>query len=116
MIIQTVDTSVSAESCEELFIPINPSSGVSSSFILYLFPGCIFCYIWCIWGKGSRLKRQQLGLAGCEILVNGSASHAELQKLRARLDLIKNATRKLGGVYICEFVHEHLMLQDRVDN
>jgi NAD+ synthase (glutamine-hydrolysing) len=72
-ILSTLDTSVAAETCEELFTPSNPS--------VYS------------------------GLNGAEIILNGSASHCELQKLRTRLDLIKNATRKLGGIYVCECLH-----------
>ncbi|KAL2433585.1 Glutamine-dependent NAD(+) synthetase [Exophiala dermatitidis] len=41
-----------------------------------------------------------MGLNGCEIILNSSASHAELRKLRTRLDLISNSTRKLGGIYV----------------
>lgn len=41
-----------------------------------------------------------MGLNGVEIVLNSSASHAELRKLRRRLDLIANSTRKLGGIYL----------------
>lgn len=41
-----------------------------------------------------------LSLNGAEVILNSSASHAELRKLRARLDLISNSTRKLGGIYV----------------
>lgn len=41
-----------------------------------------------------------LGLNGAEVILNSSASHAELRKLRTRLDLISNSTRKLGGIYV----------------
>jgi NAD+ synthase (glutamine-hydrolysing) len=41
-----------------------------------------------------------MGLNGVEIILNSSASHAELRKLRTRLDLISNSTRKVGGVYV----------------
>lgn len=41
-----------------------------------------------------------MGLNGVEIILNSSASHAELRKLRTRLDLIQNCTRKLGGIYV----------------
>ncbi|KAI5859874.1 glutamine-dependent NAD(+) synthetase with GAT domain-containing protein [Durotheca rogersii] len=68
MILSTPDTAVTCESCEELFVPLNPS---------------IFS-----------------GLNGAEITLNSSASHAELRKLRTRLELIANSTRKLGGVYV----------------
>ncbi|KND93209.1 Glutamine-dependent NAD(+) synthetase [Tolypocladium ophioglossoides CBS 100239] len=68
MILSTPDTAVACESCEELFVPLNPS---------------IFT-----------------GLNGAEITLNSSASHAELRKLRTRLELISNSTRKLGGIYI----------------
>ncbi|KAF2672462.1 NAD+ synthase [Microthyrium microscopicum] len=41
-----------------------------------------------------------MGLNGCEIILNSSASHAELRKLNTRIDLIANCTRKLGGIYV----------------
>ena len=41
-----------------------------------------------------------LGLNGVEIIANGSASHHELRKLNTRLDLIRSATAKGGGVYL----------------
>ncbi|TQN70155.1 Glutamine-dependent NAD(+) synthetase [Colletotrichum shisoi] len=66
MILSTLDTAVSCETCEEMFSPLNPSTF--------------------------------LGLNGAEIILNSSASHAELRKLKTRLDLISNSTRKLGGI------------------
>ena len=41
-----------------------------------------------------------LGLDGIEIITNGSASHHQLRKLNQRLDLIRSATTKSGGVYL----------------
>ncbi|KAI0538523.1 NAD+ synthase [Xylaria digitata] len=41
-----------------------------------------------------------MSLNGVEILLNSSASHAELRKLKTRLDLIANSTRKTGGCYV----------------
>ena len=41
-----------------------------------------------------------LGLNGIEIIANGSGSHHELRKLNTRVDLIRNATSKSGGVYL----------------
>lgn len=41
-----------------------------------------------------------LGLDGVEIIANGSASHHELRKLGQRLDLIRSASAKNGGVYL----------------
>lgn len=41
-----------------------------------------------------------LSLGGAEILANGSASHHELRKLRRRLELIRAAGEKSGGVYV----------------
>ncbi|KAI0514344.1 NAD+ synthase [Xylaria bambusicola] len=41
-----------------------------------------------------------MSLNGCEIILNSSASHAELRKLKTRLDLIANSTRKAGGCYV----------------
>uniref|UniRef100_A0A383W8A4 Glutamine-dependent NAD(+) synthetase n=1 Tax=Tetradesmus obliquus TaxID=3088 RepID=A0A383W8A4_TETOB len=41
-----------------------------------------------------------LALAGVEVISNGSGSHHQLRKLDTRLDLIKGATAKAGGVYM----------------
>ncbi|KAL4066030.1 hypothetical protein V8B97DRAFT_1864885 [Scleroderma yunnanense] len=41
-----------------------------------------------------------MGLDGVEIFTNSSGSHHELRKLHTRVDLIKEATLKLGGVYL----------------
>ncbi|MCJ1223775.1 glutamine-dependent NAD(+) synthetase [Toensbergia leucococca] len=38
--------------------------------------------------------------AGVEIFTNSSGSHHELRKLKTRMDLIIEATRKCGGVYL----------------
>jgi len=40
------------------------------------------------------------GLDGVEIIANGSGSHHQLRKLNQRVDLIRNATAKSGGVYL----------------
>ena len=62
------DTTLGAETCEELFTPENPG---------------IF-----------------LGLGGAEILANGSGSHHTLGKIRRRLELITETTKKNGGLYL----------------
>lgn len=41
-----------------------------------------------------------MGLDGVEIFMNSSGSHHELRKLYRRVELIKEATLKLGGVYL----------------
>ncbi|KAF6262108.1 glutamine-dependent NAD(+) synthetase with GAT domain-containing protein [Scenedesmus sp. NREL 46B-D3] len=41
-----------------------------------------------------------LALAGVEIISNGSGSHHQLRKLDTRLNLIRGATAKAGGVYM----------------
>ncbi|KAG0167386.1 glutamine-dependent NAD(+) synthetase [Apophysomyces sp. BC1034] len=41
-----------------------------------------------------------MGLDGVEIFTNSSGSHHELRKLNTRIDLIKSATEKVGGVYL----------------
>ncbi|KAF9005960.1 hypothetical protein BDQ17DRAFT_1352471 [Cyathus striatus] len=41
-----------------------------------------------------------MGLDGVEIFTNSSGSHHELRKLHTRVDLIKEATLKLGGIYL----------------
>lgn len=40
------------------------------------------------------------GLDGCEIISNSSGSHHELRKLNTRVDLIREATLKAGGIYL----------------
>ncbi|EIW79283.1 glutamine-dependent NAD(+) synthetase with GAT domain-containing protein [Coniophora puteana RWD-64-598 SS2] len=41
-----------------------------------------------------------MGLDGVEIFTNSSGSHHELRKLYTRVELLKEATLKLGGVYL----------------
>lgn len=41
-----------------------------------------------------------MGLDGVEIFTNSSASHHEIRKLSTRVELIKEATLKLGGIYL----------------
>lgn len=41
-----------------------------------------------------------LSLAGCDVFVNGSGSHHQLRKLHTRVDLMREATAKSGGVYV----------------
>ncbi|KAI9209852.1 glutamine-dependent NAD(+) synthetase with GAT domain-containing protein [Polychytrium aggregatum] len=41
-----------------------------------------------------------MALDGVEIFTNGSGSHHEFQKLHRRIDLIREATMKSGGVYL----------------
>lgn len=42
----------------------------------------------------------KLALDGVEIIANGSGSHHQLRKLDKRIDLLKGATSKAGGVYL----------------
>lgn len=48
----------------------------------------------------ARSPHINLFLSGVEIVTNGSGSHHELRKLDSRLNLMKNATGKCGGVYV----------------
>jgi len=41
-----------------------------------------------------------LSLAGVEIMGNGSGSHHQLRKLNQRMELIRGATAKSGGIYL----------------
>ncbi|KAF7525337.1 hypothetical protein G7054_g11120 [Neopestalotiopsis clavispora] len=89
-ILSTDDTAVGCETCEELFTP-----------------RCVLDTQISLCSTSSRQQKltiyrnpsTYMGLNGAEIILNSSASHAELRKLRTRLDLISNSTRKLGGVY-----------------
>lgn len=67
-IIETLETRLGAETCEELFTPQSPHISMA--------------------------------LDGVEIFTNSSGSHHELRKLDTRLELIMEATKKCGGVYL----------------
>ena len=41
-----------------------------------------------------------MGLDGVEIITNSSGSHHELRKLDTRIELIREATLKAGGIYL----------------
>jgi NAD+ synthase (glutamine-hydrolysing) len=58
--------------------------------------GCESCEE--LWTPSS--SHIDLALRGVEIIGNGSGSHHELRKLSTRMDLILNATKKCGGVYL----------------
>ncbi|XP_077375457.1 glutamine-dependent NAD(+) synthetase [Festucalex cinctus] len=51
-----------------------------------------------LWHPSS--PHSQMGLDGVEIFTNSSASHHELRKADQRLNLIKSATTKSGGIYL----------------
>ncbi|EDK40840.2 conserved hypothetical protein [Meyerozyma guilliermondii ATCC 6260] len=67
-VVDTLETTVAAETCEELFTPQSPHISMA--------------------------------LDGVEIYTNSSGSHHELRKLDTRLQLITEATKKCGGVYL----------------
>lgn len=67
-IVETMETTFGAETCEELFTPQSPHIAMA--------------------------------LDGVEIFTNLSGSHHELRKLDTRLQLITEATKKCGGVYL----------------
>lgn len=58
--------------------------------------GCESCEE--LWTPSS--SHIDLALRGVEIIGNGSGSHHELRKLSTRMELILNATKKCGGVYL----------------
>ncbi|XP_051797998.1 glutamine-dependent NAD(+) synthetase isoform X1 [Acanthochromis polyacanthus] len=51
-----------------------------------------------LWNPSS--PHIQMGLDGVEIFTNSSASHHELRKADQRINLIKSATTKSGGIYL----------------
>lgn len=67
-VLETLETKIGAETCEELFTPQSPHISMA--------------------------------LDGVEIITNSSGSHHELRKLDTRLELITEATKKCGGVYL----------------
>lgn len=67
-VMETLETKIGAETCEELFTPQSPHISMA--------------------------------LDGVEIITNSSGSHHELRKLDTRLELITEATKKCGGVYL----------------
>lgn len=48
----------------------------------------------------SRPCHVDLYLAGADIIANGSASHHQLRKLHHRIDLVRSATTRAGGIYL----------------
>lgn len=67
-VLETLETKLGAETCEELFTPQSPHIAMA--------------------------------LDGVEIFTNSSGSHHELRKLDTRMELITEATKKCGGVYL----------------
>ncbi|KAJ1988943.1 glutamine-dependent NAD(+) synthetase [Coemansia spiralis] len=67
-LVDTLDSCIGVELCEELFTPESPHIAMS--------------------------------LDGAEIIINSSGSHHELRKLRRRVELIREATLKCGGIYL----------------
>jgi NAD+ synthase (glutamine-hydrolysing) len=84
-VVSTVDTCFGVELCEELFTPARYSDGV-----------CCFSST----DHSLHSPHILMGLDGVEIFTNSSGSHHELRKLYTRVELIKEATQKLGGVYL----------------
>jgi NAD+ synthase (glutamine-hydrolysing) len=84
-VVSTVDTCFGVELCEELFTPARYDSETTSYDL--------FSY-------NCNSPHILMGLDGVEIFTNSSGSHHELRKLHTRVDLIKEATQKLGGVYL----------------
>ncbi|KAJ3136153.1 glutamine-dependent NAD(+) synthetase [Physocladia obscura] len=72
-VIETKDTTIGSEICEELWTSQSPHISMS--------------------------------LDGVEIFTNGSGSHHEFGKLHVRVDLMRNATAKCGGVYM--YANQH---------
>lgn len=74
----TEDTVIGVELCEELFTP--------NSWVIRLLLGRLL----------TSSPHIAMGLDGVEIFTNSSASHHELRKLNRRIDLMKEATQKVG--------------------
>lgn len=49
---------------------------------------------------GLFLQKLLVMPSGVDIIFNGSGSHHQLRKLETRIDLIRSATAKAGGVYV----------------
>jgi NAD+ synthase (glutamine-hydrolysing) len=47
-----------------------------------------------------RAPHLDMSLDGVEIIANGSGSHHQLRKLDTRLELVRSATAKAGGIYL----------------
>ena len=86
-VISTQDTCIAPESCEELWTPDSPHNHMGESA-----------------SANGRVMFQILightGLNGVEIFLNSSGSHHQLRKLDERINLIKDATHKNGGIYL----------------
>lgn len=57
--------------------------------------GVLWLYAWCVY-----VRANEFALAGVDIIFNGSGSHHQLRKLETRIDLMRSATAKAGGVYV----------------
>ena len=50
--------------------------------------------------QSGQTAHDRARAAGVDIIANGSGSHHQLRKLDQRLDLMRSATTKAGGVYL----------------
>ena len=50
--------------------------------------------------NGEKSDSESKGLDGVEIFLNSSGSHHQFRKLDERINLIKDATNKCGGIYL----------------
>ena len=86
-VISTRDTCFACETCEELFTPEAPHGpmGLDGKFDD---------------GACSAMSWRLTTCIGVEIFTNSSGSHFEIRKLKTRLDLIIEGTKKSGGIYL----------------
>jgi NAD+ synthase (glutamine-hydrolysing) len=97
--IATRDTALASETCEELFTPAAPHIYLSLNGVEIFANG----YAISKERMMNRIEREreERGMSmGCCHGACRSGSHHQLRKLQTRLDLLRSATQKAGGVYL----------------
>ncbi|KAE8328923.1 hypothetical protein BDV39DRAFT_214172 [Aspergillus sergii] len=91
-VISTRDTCLGLETCEELFTPNGYALQLRNcDYHANIYVGLIFLMV---------LPRPLTSPIGVEIISNSSGSHHELRKLDTRINLVTQATKLSGGIYL----------------
>lgn len=109
--LQFLDAVLAAETCEELFTPMAPNIRLALSGAACARWSCLSAAVRCASKAAATLccaSRRRVAIdakhvrndAGVDIIANGSGSHHQLRKLDQRMELMRSATTKAGGVYL----------------
>ncbi|BAE61562.1 unnamed protein product [Aspergillus oryzae RIB40] len=98
-VISTRDTCLGLETCEELFTPNGYALQLRNcDYHANIYVGLIFLMVLPVWP--SLQDRPLTSPIGVEIISNSSGSHHELRKLDTRINLVTQATKLSGGIYL----------------